>query len=113
MDIINLHFPDNHFEGVWSNASLLHISKSEINQTINGIYRVLKKEGMLFVCTKEGTGEVLELDKRYEGCKKFWSFFQKDELESYLKDFTVIESYVSKSENKYIATNWINIFCIK
>jgi SAM-dependent methyltransferase len=113
MDITNLDFPEDYLDGVWSNASLLHILKSEIPKTLDGIYKNLKKDGILFICTKEGTGEAILPDQRYDGLEKFWSLFQMDELESYLGKYTILESYFAKSKSSYNTVRWINIFCRK
>jgi len=42
-----LHFTDASFEGIYSIATLMHLSKDEIIQTLQKIYRLLKKEGKL------------------------------------------------------------------
>lgn len=115
MNIKKLDFEDEFFDAVWANAIFLHIFKKDIPSVLNGVFRVLKKGGIFFVSVKEGDGEILKPDPRYGNVEKFWSFFQKDEIENELKKagFKILESYIVKKRNLYITNPWIQIFCEK
>ena len=115
MDITDLDFSDNYFNGVWAAGSLLHIPKKDIPDVTEGIYRILKPEGILYVSVKEGTGEVIKSDKIYGGVEKFWSFFQEGKLESILETsgFTILESTTDKPDNSYATNPWMSILCRK
>lgn len=115
MDMMKLNFKNNLFDAIWANAAFCHISKKDIPKAIREIYGVLKKNGIFYLSLKEGKGELLETDKRYGGVKKFWSFFQKKEIEKILKKtgFEIIKSYVKNTKDPYATHPWISIFCKK
>ena len=115
MDMMKLNFKDDSFDAVWANAAFCHISKKDIPKAIKEAYRVLKKDEIFYLSLKEGKGELLEADERYGGVKKFWSFFQKKEIEKILKKtgFKIIKSYVKKTKDSYATHPWISIFCKK
>jgi len=116
MDIRNLEFPDNSFEGIWAVASLLHIPKKEIHKALSESYRVLKKKGIIYICVKVGEGEELKPDKRYdESAFKFYSYFQPTELERFVKKsgFKILESKKIILDNEYIKHPEIRLFARK
>lgn len=53
MDIADLDF-DGEFDGVWANASLLHLHPDEIPIAFRSILRALRPGGVLFVSFKRG-----------------------------------------------------------
>jgi ubiquinone/menaquinone biosynthesis C-methylase UbiE len=53
-------FPDNHFDAVICNQVLQHVNTATVDEIINEVYRVLKKDGV-FVLSVSGT----ETDKEY------------------------------------------------
>ena len=114
MDIMDLKFEDNFFDGIWANA-FVHISRKEMGKVLVGCKRVLKKNGIFYLSVKQGEGERLLSDERYNGVKKFFSYFSKIEIESYLKkaNFEIIKSFVKKPENNYSTHPWIRVFCRK
>ena len=50
-------------DGVWANASLLHLARGEIDDALTEIRRVLRAPGLLFVSLKGGTGAEWESDR--------------------------------------------------
>ena len=63
MDIGDLKFKDGSFDGIWSVTSLLHVPKSKLSSVISKLHDILKNYGILYICIKEGTGEMLIKDK--------------------------------------------------
>src|SRR4030042_6545403 len=47
MDLRNMDFPDNRFDGIWSCASILHLKRAEIPPVMAKFYRILKSGGVL------------------------------------------------------------------
>jgi len=89
MDIEDLKFDNNSFEGIWAVTSLLHIPKSKIDGVIMKLYNLLKQNGILYVCIKEGVGEKNIQDKNGE---RFFAFWQKEEFLNLVQDkFRLIE----------------------
>lgn len=58
MDIQDLAFADNSFDGFWTTACLLHLENPE--KAINELLRVTKNEGIGFITIKEGDGEFVD-----------------------------------------------------
>lgn len=48
-DMRNLRFDDSTFSFVYSYNSIFHMSKEDIQKSINEFYRVLKPKGLMFV----------------------------------------------------------------
>jgi len=115
MDIRKLKFDDKQFDGVWASASFLHILKKDILKGLQEVHRVLKDKGIFYISLKQGEGEILKPDKRYGDVQKFWSFFQKKEIENEIKKsgFDIVESYVEEQECSYATNPWIHLFCRK
>jgi len=116
MDIRELKFEDNFFNGIWSVTSLLHLPKNEIPKALGEAYRVLKRNGIMYVCVKEGHGEELKPDLRYsKDAIKFYSYFKKDEIEKFLtwSGFSLLESRMADMGVKYLKEPQFKIFAIK
>lgn len=80
MDIEKLNFKEDSFDGVWAVTSLLHIPKSKVPKVIKSLYKLIKDEGVLYVCLKEGEGEQIIEDKYGKNTVRFFSFWKKEEL---------------------------------
>lgn len=115
MDTMKLDFKDSLFDAIWASGIFVHIPKKEMPNAMKEPYRVLKKDGILYLSVKEGKGEILEPDNRYGGVKKFWSFFEKGEIEDILEKigFAILECNIKKQDDSYRTHPWIHIFCKK
>ena len=106
MDIEDLKFEANNFDGIWAVTSLLHIPKLGLPSLINKLWKILKKNGILYVCVKEGEGERLIEDKGFNS-KRFFSFWKKEEIiDLFKKNFSLIEF----REAKLGHTNFLMFF---
>jgi ubiquinone/menaquinone biosynthesis C-methylase UbiE len=63
MDLLNIDFPKESFDGIWASAVLLHIKKEDIPNILKKFYEILKPEGKLFVAVKFGEGYTYTTDK--------------------------------------------------
>jgi len=108
MDMRSLDFPDNSFDGMWLDASFLHISKKDAKSTLRTFYRVLRSGGLLFIGVKEGTGERFVEEK---GMKRFFAFYTKGELEQLLQEtgFTILKTELITTKT----TTWVDVFAEK
>ncbi len=80
MDIENLAFPAQSFDGVWAMASLLHIPKSNITGVISNIAKILKPGGILAVSVKEGSGEKMEKHPDFPRVERLFVYFTDEEI---------------------------------
>lgn len=99
MDIENLRFNNNSFDGIWAVTSLLHIPKKNMKNVINNLYKILKKDGVLYVSVKEGEGEKFIIENN---TKRFFSFWTKDELLKEFKDYFELIKFGRKKLNDNI-----------
>lgn len=79
MDMRDLRIMDGAFDGVWVNASLLHVAKRDAPQVVKDFARVLRPRGVLALTAKHGDGEAVQ--RRGEANSPFFfAFYTADEL---------------------------------
>jgi SAM-dependent methyltransferase len=74
----------NAFDGIWANASLLHVPPCEIDDVIARLCRALKAGGVLFASFKRGKEDYTEGD-RYFNC------YTEDSLHTLFKRHPTLE----------------------
>ncbi len=99
MDIEDLSFFPETFDGIWSVTSLLHIPKAILPKVIKDLHRILKPGGILYVCVKEGEGEQMVFDNADGTTERFFSFWQLEELRAL---FLPLFSSISFDEERVI-----------
>ena len=108
-------FTDETFDGAWASASLLHVPKKDLPDTLAGIERILAPNGTLQLLVKQGDGErwiPMPDDPTY---KRFFSFFQPQELEQFLSPLNYERLVDMKVSNRAEPgeTVWLNYLCTK
>jgi len=53
------------FDGIWACASLLHVPRVRIVAVLRRLKRALRRQGVLYITLKYGTGECVESDGRF------------------------------------------------
>ncbi|MBI2050740.1 MAG: class I SAM-dependent methyltransferase [Parcubacteria group bacterium] len=103
---------EREFDGIFSQASLLHIPKKEVIAVLKGLASRLKKGGHLYIAVKEkweGQDEeqvVVEEGYGYQ-YERFFSYFTKEELRGYLKELGM--EAVFESATPMHKTTWLQI----
>lgn len=106
MDMTNITFPDQRFDGILSNCSLIHIPTELLSQTLQGFKRILKPTGKLLLIVLEGNGEEMVEEPYREGqdVYAYTKYFTAEEISKLLNDngFKVdeIERRKTESENE-------------
>lgn len=104
-NMLKIPFPDEHFDGVWSHASLVHMETTEaVIRAFKEYYRVLKQNGILHVLVKAQTGKqktAVVSDSR-SNHERFFQYFTKEELMLLLKQtgFQIISIDQQKETDK-------------
>jgi len=119
MDVRRLDFQDNYFDGIWCNATLLHLKEEDIKIALKEFYRVLKKNGVLCCSFKEGvgSGEKVESFSCVHG--RFFCLQTKENVEKLIKDVGLIklETYIVNEQKIHGKDkrdlNWIFSFSKK
>lgn len=84
MDMRRLDFPNKSFDGVWAMASVQHLPKSSVAQALSEFRRVIKDDGLLYVSVTIGDGERFETKDRYQGSRKYFAYYSRNEIISIL-----------------------------
>jgi SAM-dependent methyltransferase len=115
MDILDLNFEKESFDGIWASASLLHIPKKNLKSVLNQLKRALAKEGALYISLKKGKGSEILKDNRYGGVDKYYVYYQLEEIEKILAsiDFKIIEKEQKEKREFYDTNPWIHLFVQK
>ena len=71
-DMKDLDYKDR-FIGIWACASLLHLTESEVLETVKRCHKALKKDGVLYASFKYG-------EKNYEKDGRSFTCFTKDKF---------------------------------
>lgn len=71
-DMKDLDYKDR-FIGIWACASLLHLTESEVLETVRRCHKALKKDGVLYASFKYG-------EKNYEKDGRSFTCFTKDKF---------------------------------
>lgn len=102
------------FDGVFAQASLLHIPKKEAGEVVQKLAGRLVPGGLLYIAVKEVRSDKSEEsierenDYGYE-YERFFSYFTLAELEQYLRDAGLEVVSKSRSPNPSGKTVWLQI----
>ena len=114
LEVLNMTFDeldfDEVFDGVWANASLLHVPEKEMPEVLKKIALALKPGGYVYISVKEGDFEGIR-DGRY------FVDYSKRKLIDLVEDtglFRVEEVWRTKDIREHISdTKWINLIAEK
>jgi ubiquinone/menaquinone biosynthesis C-methylase UbiE len=85
MDMRDMSFNDNFFDGIWASGSIYHVPKSQVSQVAGEFRRVLKIDGILGLNFKLGTGEGMEANpKSYGGAPRYFAYYTEKEMKDLL-----------------------------
>jgi len=115
MDLLDLKFPQNHFDAIWANAVLLHINKKEFKQALNGFYQVLKKGGKLHIRVKKGKGKSSVKEELSQGKLRTFSYYSSKEIGNYLKKigYKIIKTKIYPDDLGRKDVKWVGIWAEK
>src|SRR5688572_30800449 len=68
------------FHGIWANACLLHLRKSELPAALERLERHLMPGGVFGCSVKEGEGERMEAHESFPGVRRFFSYYSEEEF---------------------------------
>ena len=102
-DILNLPFENNHFDGVWAHASVVHFDQdSQITKAISEFSRVLKPKGLLHLLVraqKNNFKTSVSVDS-ISNHERFYRNFSKDEIKKILSETGfIIENQLQYNES--------------
>lgn len=83
MDMMDMDFPDNTFDGVIAFYSIIYTPKKYIDGIFKEFSRVLKPGGKVLIAVKKGESEGFLNDDWYEGNKVYFTYFTENEIINY------------------------------
>ncbi len=103
MDVRQMKFPDEFFDGVWALASLQHLPKKDLPTALNHIRKIIKPTGIFYFSVTRGKGEGFLEKDRYAGNRKYFANYSEEEIGDLLKqaDFTDIEFLPEERQTKF------------
>jgi SAM-dependent methyltransferase len=72
------------FDGLWVNASLLHLPRQDAKTALEGFARILRPGGCLFLSIKEGRGEQWQVQTYGHNEPRFFTYWNPDEIDALL-----------------------------
>jgi SAM-dependent methyltransferase len=81
MDMRDLLFEEGSFDGIWASGSVYHVPKSQVGKVIKEFKRVLKRNGVVGLNFKLGSGEGMEANPRsYGGSPRYFAYYTEEEM---------------------------------
>jgi SAM-dependent methyltransferase len=81
LDLEELPFARHAFDAIWAHTSLIHVPKERLARALEGVARVLKPGGVLFVALREGKTQGYE---GQAGRERWFANYAADEFERYV-----------------------------
>ncbi|MGB0935367.1 MAG: class I SAM-dependent methyltransferase [Alphaproteobacteria bacterium] len=98
----------NEFDGVWANASLLHVPYDEMDDVLRRVSNAMKPGAALFVNFKKGP------DHRVDQSRDFYDMDEERVRKHFAKFFDVQEVWITDdSRPRPGAAQWVNTLCTK
>ena len=113
IDIYNVDKVPGTFDGIFAQAVLLHIPKSDTMKVLTALKDKLNINGLLYIATKEIRQNGVEEDVRTENdygydYSRFFSYFSPEQLKEYFKELELEVVWVKDSVST-TDTGWIQI----
>ncbi|MFC1933347.1 class I SAM-dependent methyltransferase [Chloroflexota bacterium] len=114
MDMRNLGFTSEIFDGVWANGCIYHVPKADLEQVLKEVLRVLRPSGLFSFNLKVGVGEKLEKTPRsFDKAPRFYAYYSRREIKDYLKQagFELLE--IREYPEKILDEEILHLWCRK
>lgn len=98
MDMTNIRYPDNSYDGIISNCSLFHIPSEELPKTLESFARVLKPNGKLLLILQEGLGETMIEEPYRPGVNIYMNYFSVETISNLLQEYGFEVNSIGKEE---------------
>lgn len=99
MDIANISYPDNSYDGIISNCSLFHVPSEELPKTLKSFSRVLKPNGKLLLILQEGLGETMIEEPYRPGVNIYMNYFSVETITKLLQEYGFAVNNIEKEES--------------
>ncbi len=90
-DVRSTGFADGQFDGIWCNATLLHLTDADIIQAVTEFGRILKPDGVIAVSLKKGTGTQQFVESFSSDSERFFNFHTHESFRDLLRQAGLVE----------------------
>lgn len=104
MDMRDLAFAPESFDGIWACASFLHVPRRQALGTMWGIARRLKPGGILYLSVKEGTEE---MEEGFDARGVYYTYYQIEDLMWMMRIFDL---WVKRWDRTVNHDTFLNVF---
>ncbi len=103
MDMENLDFPRETFDGIWSKLTIIHVARETLPMILADIYKLLKPGGVLMIETKAGEGEGFEPVSFKNDEQRYFVYYELEELIQLFRDagFENVQGYEYSVKNEH------------
>lgn len=110
MDVKNLEFRDEEFDGIHCNTVLIFFPKNEMKEIITELKHVLKQDGIISIGLKTGDDDTFTRTKYGSEVKQY--LLDKKEAEDLIKEVNLetVEKISSKTGENF---EFLNLICTK
>ena len=110
--------PSNSFDGVWANASLLHISPDEIGETLDGIFTITANTGKVFIRIKAGDNTATVVNEHLYGkdISREFTFWDRETFTKLLEEHKfIVTKVVAEHEDSNVgetnrSIDWLQFY---
>lgn len=106
-DFLTLDLPPNHFDGIFANASLQHVPKTELPRVLRDLHATLKPRGVLFASIPHGDDQEGGNDARYSCFHSPESWHTQLQKAGFIERLTYYRPVgLPRSEQRWLAGVW-------
>lgn len=110
MDASRLYFEPETFDGIWANASLLHLSGRKLRAALTEIHTVLRRDGMFYASVKAAPESTEIVEREAYGQERYYQLWNKKDFLRELENAGFeITAFWEEGESPV----WLNVLCKK
>src|SRR3989344_3321348 len=108
-------FDEDSFDGAWISASLLHIPEDDVPQVLQGVRKVVKNGGKVYIGLKGGTqgAQLVEESKYQKPMKREFIFWEQGNFQRMVESMGYTVDSVQETEGGQTggqSTTWLNFY---
>ena len=108
----DLRSPDGPYDGVWANASLLHVVRADLSAVLLRLAAVTRRGGLLHVSVKEGVGEGWSTHGSVRAPRHF-TYWQADDLREAVTGAGWTDVDVARSDGDGNTRAWLEVAAVR
>lgn len=107
MDMENLDFEKQSFDGVWSKLAILHVERERLPLILKSVLTLLKPHGILMIETKQGEGEGFEPVSFSANKERYFVYYELHELIGMFEEvgYHEVRGYEYSVDNRHATKN--------